>query len=126
MKLRIKCNSMRLRLGPSEIRRLLADGRIEESIRFAADEGATLTYALELSASCDEPVLRYEPHAITVLIPYPQAREWSEGDEVGIAGRVAAGAETLDLLIEKDFACIDRDDHENEDTFPNPKAGAVC
>ena len=27
---------------------------------------------------------------------------------------------TLDVLLEKDFACLDRSDEENSDTFPNP------
>jgi hypothetical protein len=32
----------------------------------------------------------------------------------------------LDVLIEKDFACLDRNDKENEDTFPNPNVGTTC
>jgi hypothetical protein len=33
---------------------------------------------------------------------------------------------SLQILIEKDFACIDGTDQENADTFPNPLAGLKC
>jgi hypothetical protein len=32
----------------------------------------------------------------------------------------------LSLAIEKDFACLDHNDAENEDTFPNPNLAAAC
>jgi hypothetical protein len=126
MKLRIKGNSLRLRLGPTEVERLLAAGRIEETIRFAPEQSATLTYALELTASDQDVSLHYEPCEVTVLLSRMQASRWAEGEQVTIAGEVGVGQGNLELLIEKDFACIDRDDSENVDTFPNPKAGAVC
>ena len=47
MKLRIKGNSMRLRVSPSEMKRLLSAGRIEEIALFSQAPGAKLTYALE-------------------------------------------------------------------------------
>jgi hypothetical protein len=126
MKLRIKGNSLRLRLGPAEIAQLLAKGRIEETIRFSAEQGATLTYALELAEPPAGLSLRYDPCEVVVLLSRQAAREWSTGDQVTIAGKIDVGSGDLELLIEKDFACIDRADRENEDTFPNPKAGAVC
>jgi hypothetical protein len=32
----------------------------------------------------------------------------------------------LQVLIEKYFACLDKPDEENVDTFPNPLAGTKC
>lgn len=32
----------------------------------------------------------------------------------------------LELILEKDFACLDRSDADNHDTFPNPFIGASC
>jgi hypothetical protein len=125
MKLRIKGDSLRLRLGPQEIARLIETGRVEETIHFGAEPGASLTYALELAPAGRELTLRYAPRRVTVLVLRERANEWARGNVVGIAGEVAAGENTLTVLVEKDFACIDREDHENEDTFPNPKAG-VC
>ncbi len=54
MKLRIKGNSLRLRVSPSEMERLLSAGRIEEIIHFAQEPDAKLTYALEQAASKQE------------------------------------------------------------------------
>lgn len=126
MKLRIKGNSLRLRLGPAEVTQLLAQGRIEETIRFAAEQDAALTYALELAELPAELSLRFDPREVVVVLSRQLAREWSAGDQVTLAGKIDVGSGDLELLIEKDFACIDRADRENEDTFPNPKAGAVC
>jgi hypothetical protein len=32
----------------------------------------------------------------------------------------------LNVIVEKDFACLDLSDAENEDTFQNPELGAAC
>jgi len=50
MKLRIKGNSLRLRVSRSELAHLQAGGRIEETIRFAEAPEAKLTYASESAA----------------------------------------------------------------------------
>ncbi|MGB6687796.1 MAG: hypothetical protein WBE76_08125 [Terracidiphilus sp.] len=126
MKLRVHKNSLRLRLGPSEIARLFDAGRIEERIRFAPHENAALTYALELASPGQELSLRHRPMEITVLLARDEARRWADGEQVGISGEIDIGQDKLELLVEKDFACIDREGGEEEDTFPNPKAGATC
>jgi hypothetical protein len=47
--------------------------------------------------------------------------------EVGIYATVNLGhTGSLDVMIEKDFACLDRSDAENVDTFTNPNAATVC
>jgi hypothetical protein len=53
------------------------------------------------------------------------AREWACGPDIGLYGNSANG-QTLELAVEKDFACLDKADAENVDTFPNPKNRAVC
>jgi hypothetical protein len=48
-------------------------------------------------------------------------RCWSLETEVGIYARVPLGAEeSLEVIVEKDFACLDRNDEESTDTFANP------
>ena len=32
----------------------------------------------------------------------------------------------MDLILEKDFACLDRSNEHNQDTFPNPLTEAIC
>jgi hypothetical protein len=126
MKLRIKGNSLRLRVGPSEVVRLLAERRVEDTIHFGAAPEARLTYALEISGSQPGVALRYQPQEVVVLLSEKTARRWADSDEITIADEAEVGDDVLAILVEKDFACIDRDDRENADTFPNPKAGAVC
>jgi hypothetical protein len=127
MKLRIQGNSLRLRVSRSEVARILRQERVEETIHFAPHPNAVLTYALEQARSVSAPTVRYAEREITVLVPTNLANTWCSTDLVGIAESVSLGSiGSLDLLIEKDFACLDRSDEENQDTFANPHAGAVC
>jgi hypothetical protein len=55
-----------------------------------------------------------------------QARQWRHPTEVGVYTAIAIDPEiSLQIAIEKDFACLDRGAEENEDTFENPHAGAT-
>ena len=127
MKLRIKGNSLRLRVSRSELTRFLSPSRIEETIHFGPGSEAKLTYALESAALNTDATVRYGPHELTVTISEEQARIWSEAREVGIYATVDVGAGgLLEVIIEKDFACIDRSDEDNTDTFVNPNVSAVC
>ena len=75
MKLRIKGNSLRLRVSRSELARFQAGGRFAETIHFTAAPEATLTYALE-SASEPSPVtVRYGSREVTTLLE-DRARLW--------------------------------------------------
>jgi hypothetical protein len=127
MKLRIKGNSLRLRVSRSEVTRLLKGERVEETIHFAPQAIAKLTYALERESSVVAPTVRYIEGEVTVRIPADQAITWCLTDQVGIVERVSLGPlGSLDLVIEKDFACLDRSDEDNQDAFANPNAGATC
>ena len=126
MKLRIKGNSLRLRLGRSEVNRLLENGRIEDTIHFAPAPDAKLTYALEIGDSLGPVAVRYRPQEVAVVVSLATAKHWAATDEITIAGESGIGNGMLAVVVEKDFACLDRSEHENEDTFPNPKVGAVC
>jgi hypothetical protein len=130
MKLRIKGDSLRLRITPSEMRRLLSEGRIEETIHFAAEDAAYLTYALERSPVAREVSVQYRPGQVTVLVPASQACAWAEGDEVGVYGTLNLGAGQLEIAVEKDWACLDKSGDESrddgQDTFPNPNQGRAC
>jgi hypothetical protein len=123
MKLRIKGNSLRLRISRTEMARLLQVGRIEQTVYFARD--AKLTYALEHAASAQTISVRYRPQEVTVLLSTSEARQWAEGEQVGIYGSADTGHGPLALLVEKDFACLNASDADSEDeadAFPNPKA----
>jgi hypothetical protein len=127
MKLRIKGNSIRLRVSRSELARLQAGGRIEETIHFTAAPGATLTYALESAIKASPVTVRYESREVTVILSEERARIWAAQSEVGVYTTLDMGsAGSLEVVVEKDFACIDRSNEDNSDTFANPLAGAAC
>ncbi|MGI4827872.1 MAG: DUF7009 family protein [Janthinobacterium lividum] len=127
MKLRIKGNSVRLRVTRSEVSQLLAEGRIEEVVYFTADGQSRLTYALERSDAASDTQLLTRPQEVAIVLPAKAAASWAEGKEVGVYATVDLGLRgSLELMVEKDFACLDLSDAENVDTFPNPNAGASC
>jgi hypothetical protein len=127
MKLRIKGNSLRLRISRSELARFQAGGRIEETIHFTAAPEATLTYALESALKSSPVTVRYGSGEVTVILSEDRARIWEGQSEVGVYTTLDMGlAGSLEVAVEKDFACLDRSDEDNSDTFANPLAGATC
>jgi|ERR1700722_9170229 len=127
MKLRIKGNSLRLRISRSEIARLLEGDSLEDTIRFAPAANARFSYSLRIDPSVTTLTVRYTENRVEILLPADRARTWGLSNEVGIAEDISLGdLGTLALLIEKDFACLDRSEEDNQDTFPNPNAGTMC
>ena len=127
MKLRINGNSLRLRISRSEFARFQAVRRIEETIHFTASPEAKLTYALESASQSSLVKVRYGLNEVTVILSEARARIRGVEGEVGVYDTVDIGsAGSLDVIVEKDFACVDRSDKENSDTFPNPHTGATC
>lgn len=126
MKLRIKGNSLRLRVTRSELTRLIDTGRIEETIHFGSSECSRLTYVLEHEPNLTGATIRYHPPEVVVVLPKNEARTWAESNLVGIYATVDLGSVgSLDLIVEKDFACLDLSDADNLDSFRNPNAG-IC
>jgi hypothetical protein len=126
MKLRIKGDSLRLRVAPSEMARLLEGGRVEDTIHFGAGRDESLTYALEQDANARSLAVRYQPARVTVVLPASEALAWTQGDAVGVYGAVDVGTARLEIAVEKDWACLDKGEAENRDTFANPNQGANC
>src|SRR5438309_8230372 len=127
MKLRIKGNSMRFRLSRSEVSRLLAADPLVETIQFAPEAGARFTYGLQREPRVKCPTVQYTESKVVVLLPADQADAWGGTDQVGIAEDISLGElGALALLIEKDFACLDRSEEDNQDTFANPNTGPQC
>jgi hypothetical protein len=127
MKLRIKGNSLRLRPTRSELKKLIDTRHIEETIYFSSNEQSRLTYALEVQPHLTSATLRYQPREIVIVLPQKEAATWAAGNQVGIYATVDLGPRgTLDLIVEKDFACLDGSDADNLDTFENPSTTGIC
>ena len=118
MKLRIKGNSIRLRLLRSEVERFAAEGRISDQISFGDH---SLTYTLLALGDAGSTHSTFENNEITVIVPGNLANDWATGDRVGIESEQPIGdGENLSLLIEKDFVCVGRpDDPDRADAFPS-------
>lgn len=120
MKLRVRGNSIRLRLTQREVAELATKGRVEESVAFAP--GERLAYALVCG---DAPALRARcvQGSIEVSIPSSLAKDWAAGEQLGLEAEQPIGpGETLRILVEKDLACIrPRTGEDDTDAYPNPK-----
>lgn len=115
MKLRVKGNSLRLRLTRPEVMRLHDDGLVEESADFGV--GATLTYRLQSVATPRLVRAEFHQGTVSVIILSETAQAWAISDEVGVYAQAGA----LQISIEKDFRCLTRSDEEEErDAFPHP------
>jgi Family of unknown function (DUF7009) len=121
MKLRIRRNSLRLRLTQSDVARLIRDGAVEESTLLGG--AIPFTYRLLLDAQGADLRTGRIANGILVRIPAGLASMWSTSDQIGISAveRHPGGRETT-VVIEKDFACLrPREGEEDKDAFPNPK-----
>ena len=124
MKLRVRGNSLRLRLGQGEVRRLVEEGFVEDRTEFGPRTPA-FVYVLRVSDGTGI-AATFEGGRITVSVPRAVARQWAAGGQVGLEGSQPAGGEPLRILIEKDFECLDAAPGESQDdAFPNPR-GARC
>ena len=119
MKLRIKGNSVRLRLSKSEVERFAKEGMLHETTNFG---NQVFSYTVQ---STEEKTMTatLAQAGITLLVPSMQLLQWaSSNSQVGISEKMDIGNnETLSLLLEKDFKCIDANPkEEQEDFFENP------
>jgi len=128
MKLRIRGNSIRLRLGESEVAQLVKDGRVSESIQFSAFPGSRLTYTVVTSPDAKEITARLRDSEIEVTVPEGLGQGWANSEQVGLNHVQPIDNEVnLSILIEKDFRCLEpRPGEDQSDTFTNPAQGKPC
>lgn len=122
MKLRIRANTIRLRLTRSEVTRAGGGDEVSEQTVFA---GASLSYALCAGEGvADASAVRATFDGSTVRVTAPRAllNEWASSERVGFeATHETREGQSLTVLVEKDFTCLtDRPSVEDVDTFPHP------
>ncbi|MFN3560738.1 MAG: DUF7009 family protein [Chloroherpetonaceae bacterium] len=127
MKLRIKGNTLRLRLSKSEVAKIGSEGYVEDAIHFAGN--TRMTYAMKVS---DVPSLSatMENCTITVYLPKALANTWVETEQVGFeAHQPLDNGESLYILVEKDFQCLaPRPNEDESDNYAHPpvEVGHKC
>ncbi len=118
MKIRIKGNSVRIRVSKSETEKFVTYGYLEERTLFGNN---TLTYAVK---SVEDKCMSAEfiSGNITMHIPKHLIEEWASSNLVSLDYKMPLSIDkTLHLLLEKDFKCIDAVITEDQsDYFENP------
>ncbi len=123
MKLRLRNNSVRLRLTQTEVTQLRDTGMVEESVEFAPHQ--RLVYRITARPGDHGFQAQYGDGDLLLSVPQKIVAAWADSSQVGIgANQLTGDGHTLRLLIEKDFQCLgSTDPEENADTFPNPLEG---
>jgi hypothetical protein len=108
-----------LRLQQCELASLREHGRVVSKVRFGRN---SLEYALEVNDAALEIAARYDSDAIVVVVPTTIASRWyAPGETSIIASQPLPDGTSLAIRIEKDFACLDvRDGEDDGDAFPRP------
>ena len=120
MKIRIKGNSIRLRLTQTEVANFANNGYLEEHTEFG---NATFTYALANDAELLNLSAKMEGAKITMQVPPALAKNWTSTNEVGFQHKLSLNnGKELFLLVEKDFVCLDNTFEDQSDNYPNPNA----
>jgi hypothetical protein len=127
MKLRLQSNSIRLRLKRGEVDQLAKLGRVEETIILGSTDDDLFVYAIESSPTVFATHVSLQKNHLLIEVPTETAARWAGGDEVSLEAALSVGAgRELQVLVEKDFACLNGTEEQNRDTFPNPLAGTKC
>ncbi len=123
MKLRIRGDSLRLRLKRGEVDQIAAGTSVVEETHFP---NAVLTFRLDVSDNNDVSA-SFDNGNLVVSLPKSKVLDWASTDEVSMfAEQKFSGTGALSLLIEKDFSCLEPGHHraceDDADTFPHPSA----
>lgn len=127
MKIRIKGNSVRLRLTKTEVETFGKTGEFKEETHLF---GGVFHYQLKSSNKHSTLAASWENNGIVFYMPIELAESWVSSNDVGhqhvftIPATDTQPQQELFLLIEKDFVCLDNTFEDQSDNYPNPNA--VC
>jgi len=126
VKLRIRGNSVRLRLTRPEVAEL-ADGRaVIESVHFSPT--SRLQYAVTSDAQLRAPRAIFANDCLTVSLPKDDVLRWHGSEAVSLRGSQAlAGGDSLSILVEKDFPClVPREGEDESGAFARTPGAPAC
>ena len=120
MKIRIKGNSIRIRLTRTEVAKLCEEGIIRESTQFPS---GSFTYEVVLTEKQEMLHASFEDNCIRFYLPKKLSENWPDNEIVGFEEWLSlANDNSLHLLLEKDFQCLEVRSEDESDQYPNPKA----
>ncbi len=121
VKLRIRDNSIRLRLTQSEVDTLRHEGRVSARTLFPG--GREFRYEIECTPESVAPGACLSDNGLMVRLPETSVRAWATTEQVSITGEQQLDdAEKLVILVEKDFTCLaPREGEDESDMYPHPR-----
>ncbi|MFN4082970.1 MAG: DUF7009 family protein [Bacteroidia bacterium] len=120
MKIRIKGNSVRLRLTKPEVDTFKQTGVVAKAINFGSTQ---MHYKLQVTNSNEQLTADYNNNTITVYMPENLRHDWTTTEWVGYdANMPLPNGESLFILVEKDFKCLDDTTEDQSDMYENPLA----
>lgn len=121
MKLRIKDDSVRLRLTQSEVEELALQGKYFSNCQIIKGK-EELRYGIEATRE-EAASIRFSQGILCAYVPADKITEWAESEQIGISEEIENRGDMLSLLIEKDFTCLtSRPSEDESDNYPNPLA----
>jgi len=123
MKIRIKGNSIRLRLTKTDVANLDAKGLVK--CKTVISNTAVFSYSLKVDEQAESISADFTNDEITLFLPKKTAEVLTKTSEITVKGWQENGdAEKLFLLIEKDLQCLDPTHEDQSDMYKNTKS--VC
>lgn len=123
MKLRIRNNTIRLRLSQSDVNALQEDCLLSSAISFPG--GEQFSHSLECSPASVRPSASFSDGDLRVVLPESVVQAWAGSEQISIeAEQVLDSGDVLAILIEKDYQCLSpREGDDDADSFPHPEQG---
>lgn len=119
MKLRIKGDSLRLRLTRGEVQELAQRGVVEERVHITP--GGVLVYRVRRAPAAAALAATFENGVVEIQVPDGQAREWCASERVTLEHVQPHAEVRLHIVVEKDYACLaPRQGEDESDNFPHP------
>jgi hypothetical protein len=116
MKLRLRGNSIRLRLNREDVDRLALGNILEEQVFFPGSN--RFCYCLEPSAN--GAAAHFDGSSIRITVPLTAISEWAASREIGLYFDFQTGEQPLKVAIEKDLECL-HDTGEEPETLAFPR-----
>ena len=119
MKLRIRENTIRVRLSQSEVDDLGRKGMVNSETHFPGNTVMTfvISKADKVGITCV-----FENSGIYIGVPETILNDWVKTDKVGFEADLdLENGSKFSILVEKDFQCLTkRPDEDESDMYPNP------
>ena len=117
MKIRIRENTLRIRITQTELKELSVGEALFSTTHFPG--GGQMSYGI-LPGQDETTQIVMMDQRISIHLGIQDHQTMMDDSSVGVQSIHQTSERPLELLIEKDFSCLHPRDGEDTDTFPNP------